>query len=37
MDKQIVFYLSYSGLGKSIEPNVNMKNIRNNFILLHKK
>lgn len=36
MDKQIVFYLSYSGLGKSLEPNVNMDSIRNNFILLHE-
>ena len=36
MDKQIVFYLSYSGLGRTIEPNVDMDCIRKNFALLHK-
>ena len=36
MDKQIVFYLSYSGLGRSIEPNVNPENIKKNFVTLSK-
>lgn len=35
-DKQIVIYLSYSGLGKSLEPNVNPLKIRENFINLSK-
>ncbi len=34
MNKQIVIYLSYSGLGKTIEPNVDIEKIKKNFALL---
>lgn len=36
MDNQLVFYLSYSGLGKDIEPNVDIEKIKENFPLLHR-
>ena len=34
--RNVVVYLSYSGLGKDIEPNVNHEDIRQNFDNLHK-
>lgn len=34
--RNIVVYLSYSGLDKDIEPNVNHEDIRSNFKNLHK-
>ncbi len=34
--RNIVVYLSYSGLGKDIEPNVNHEDIKQNFENLHK-
>ena len=33
---KIVFYISYSGLGKEIEPNIQEKILKNNFKILHK-
>ena len=36
LKEQLIFYLSYSGLGKEIEPNVKIEDVKENFKNLHK-
>lgn len=35
IDEQLIVYISYSGLGKNIEPNVDINKVKENFKLLY--